>query len=264
MNRISSRAWRSVLVLLPGVVGIAVLLARPPILQDPAYHQFVDRRTVLGIPYFGDVITNVAFLLVGLAGLWFLARRGGVGPDRPFAEASDRRPYWIFYAGLTLTALGSGWYHLNPGNDSIVWDRLPLTLVFMSLFAAVIGEHVGPRWGARLLPFLLAAGAGSVVVWHLGERAGAGDLRFYAVVQFYPMMAIPLILLLYRSRYTHAGHFWGVLGWYALAKGFEMLDGPIYGTIVFVSGHNLKHVAAALSAAWILRMLDRRKSRPAE
>lgn len=42
----------------------------------------------------------------------------------------------VLFAGVLLTSAGSTWYHLAPTNDSLVWDRLPMTLGFMGLFAA--------------------------------------------------------------------------------------------------------------------------------
>jgi hypothetical protein len=46
---------------------------------------------------------------------------------------------------------------------------------------------------------------------------------------------------------------------YALAKGFEAMDRPIFNMGGIISGHTLKHIAAALSAYWILRMLQLRR-----
>jgi hypothetical protein len=52
---------------LAAVVGIAaLLLPRTP--QPLSYHHFVDQRSVLGIPNFGDVASNILFLVAGLWG----------------------------------------------------------------------------------------------------------------------------------------------------------------------------------------------------
>jgi hypothetical protein len=134
-----------------------------------------------------------------------------------------------------------------------------MTLGFMSLFAAMIAERVDLRVGLWLLGPLLLAGLGSVLYWHWTELAGAGDLRPYAAVQFFPIVAIPLMLLLFPPRYTGGGAIVIALVWYGLAKLFEEFDGPIYElTRHIISGHSLKHLAAAASAWWLLRMLQRR------
>lgn len=235
---------RGGIVVLPLVLALAVLAGMAPIRQDGSYHEFADQRTVVGIPHFGDVATNLPFILIGALGLGIVARRR-------FADG----PAWIvFFSGVLLTGAGSTWFHLAPDARRLFWDRLPMTLVFMSMFSIVIGERASPRLGRRLLAPLLLAGAASVVYW-----AWSGDLRFYALVQFYPMLAIPLLLLLYTPRFSHAGTYWAVLGGYALAKACEMLDGPIYRASGAVSGHNLKHVLAAAATASLLWMLRGRQ-----
>jgi hypothetical protein len=42
---------------------------------------------------------------------------------------------------------------------------------------------------------------------------------------------------------------------FVAAKLFELIDGQIYGWGTVVSGHTLKHLTAAISCCWILRML---------
>ena len=51
------------------VVSLATLPLLPPIAQDPTYHQFADQRTLLGIPNFWNVVSNLPFVLVGAMGL---------------------------------------------------------------------------------------------------------------------------------------------------------------------------------------------------
>jgi hypothetical protein len=232
-----------------------ILLFHAPIPQDPAYHNFADQHTILGIPRFGDVITNLGFNLVGLLGLWFLWRK--TDPNL-FQNSKEQSAYTVFFLGLFLTGLGSAYYHLEPNSSRLFWDRLPVTLTFMSMLSIVITERASPLLGIRLLLPLLLVGAGSVVYWHLGEQAGNGDLRFYGIVQFYPMLAIPLMLILFRSRYVYGAYFWGVIGWYALAKICELLDVQVLDLAGIISGHNLKHIFASIGAWCIVRMLKQR------
>ncbi|HET8579245.1 MAG TPA: alkaline phytoceramidase, partial [Methylomirabilota bacterium] len=144
----------------------------------------------------------------------------------------------------------------------LVWDRLPLAVTLMGLFAATISERLSLRAGLILLPLLSALALASVLQWYVGEVHGRGDLRLYGVVQFYPMLAIPLLLLLRGPRYTGGGWLLAALGLYALAKLFEALDVAIFDLGHAVSGHTLKHVAAALAGCAVWRMLLTRHPLP--
>jgi hypothetical protein len=245
--------WR-VAVLLGVSVAVAVGLAvQPPLPQRQSYHHFADQRHLLGVPNLCDVASNLPFLLVGVAGL-LLVRRGPEAGG-PCLDAQLRGAWLAFFAGVGLTCFGSAYYHLAPDNGRLFWDRLPMTVAFMSLFAAVLGERLGPGVGAALLVPLLAAGAYSVLYWRLTD-----DLRLYYYVQFYPMLALPLVLLLFPARYTGTADLIAALGWYVLAKVLEEADARIFdATGQAVSGHTLKHLAAATGAYWILRMLRRRR-----
>jgi len=122
-------------------LGIAVLASRlPPIPQPSSYHQFADQRPWLGIPNFGNVASNLAFAVIGLEGLWVLLKPGKL--TNAFADPRERRPYLVAMFGLLLTAFGSAYYHLAPSNARLVWDRLPMTIVFGALVAVVIIEHI--------------------------------------------------------------------------------------------------------------------------
>ena len=164
--------------------------------------------------------------------------------------------YVIAFAGMILVAVGSSYYHLAPDNGRLVWDRLPMTVVFMSLVAAMIAERVSVRAGLTLLPILLASGTASVWHWHWSEVHGASDLRFYAGVQIYAVLTLLAILLL-PPRYTRSSDLLAVVGFYALAKLLETFDRAVFSAGHIVSGHTLKHLAAA-AGLWILRMLERR------
>jgi hypothetical protein len=123
-------------------------------------------------------------------------------------------------------------------------------------------ERISVRAGLRWLPFLLVAGVASVIWWSWGESRGAGDLRAYGIVQFLPMLLIPLLLLLFPPRYTRTGDYIGALGWYILAKIAEAADEFIFSLGGLVSGHTLKHLLAAAAFYWLLRMLLRREVVP--
>ena len=168
---------------------IGTVFLFPPIAQDLAYHDFADKRPLAQVPNAGDVLSNIPFCIVGLWGLLMLWRQRG-------GDTAARLLWHVFFFGVFLVGFGSGYYHWAPDNQTLVWDRLPMTIAFMSLFSLVIAERIRPSLGYALFPLLLAAGAGSVWYWAYTESIGAGDLRPYALVQFLPMV----LILLMRHR----------------------------------------------------------------
>ena len=248
---------RALIVAAALLVFICFLVPRIP--QPQSYHLFADQRSFLGIPHFGDVVSNLPFAVIGIWGLLFLlrshfSRRAGI-----FLDGRELWPYLFVFAGLLLTAFGSAYYHLAPGNSRLVWDRLPMTITFMSLVAAIIAERVNLRLGVRLLPILLIVGAASVLQWYWSETTGAGDLRFYAAVQAYSALVI-LLAMFFPRRYTRTADLGFVIGFYVLAKALETFDKSVFAALGgVVSGHTLKHLAAAASGYCILRMLQKRQ-----
>jgi hypothetical protein len=244
------------LILTTAVTLIFFLLPRIP--QPEAYHLFADRRSLLGIPDFGDVASNLPFAVIGIWGLMFLLRPDSNQVTGRFLEQGERWPYLFVFVGLLLTAFGSSYYHLSPNNSRLVWDRLPMTIAFMSMVAAIIAERISLRVGLWLLPILILVGMGSVLQWYTSEIRGAGDLRLYAAVQVYSALVLLLALLL-PQRYTRGSDLPIVVGFYGLAKALEALDKPIFAAGHIVSGHTLKHLAAAAAGYCILRMLQKRR-----
>lgn len=251
---------RTALGLVGGLAGLAAGLALlvPPIPQDAAYHQLADTRPFLGVPNTLNVLSNAAFVLVGVLGLRFVMA-AGAAPGQAFQDPRERWPYVVVFGGLLLTGFGSSYYHWEPGNARLVWDRLPLAITVMGLFDATIADRVGVRAALRLLGPLVALAVVSVGYWHLTEQRGVGDLRLYALVQFYPLVAVPLLLWLLPPRYTRGGDLLAAAAIYALAKVSELLDRWIFSIIGLVSGHTLKHLLAALAGYCVLRMLERRR-----
>jgi hypothetical protein len=187
-----------------------------------------------------------------------LAFLSGKSSRDQFMDPRERWPYVFVFAGLLLTAFGSAYYHLAPDNARLVWDRLPMTIVFMPLVAALIAERIGVKLGLWLPPVLIAIGVGSVIAWHLSEERGSGDLRFYGAVQLYALLAL-LAALLLPPRYTRGADLLVVASLYMLAKIFEAADRQIFSLGRVLSGHTLKHLAAGAAGFWILRMLQKRR-----
>jgi hypothetical protein len=252
---LSTRAGIWPFLALAIIVGIAALLV-PRVDLPPSYHHFADQRSWLDIPNFGNVASNVAFLITGLWGLAFLSRKTSLDQ---FIDPRERWPYLIVFIGLLLTAFGSAYYHLAPDNDRLVWDRVPMTIVFMPLVSALIAERSGVEVGLWLLPILTAVGVGSVIQWHLSVERGAGDLRFFGAVQLYAVLAL-FAVLLSPPRYTRGSDLLVVAGLYVLAKICETADRQIFSVGHIVSGHTLKHLVSGFAGFWILRMLQKRRA----
>jgi len=247
-NPAKRSAWlRPALLLAVTAAAAFVVFRLPAIPQDPAFHRFADARPLWGIPSFGNVFSNLAFLIVGPLGLARLRSAG----DR----TTEKGAWIVFFLGIMLTAFGSAYYHWAPSNATLVWDRLPLSLGFMGFLAGVLGEWISPRLGRLLLWPLVGVGAASVLYWYAGEVRGHGDLRPYVLVQFLPLLMIPLIMALYRSPTTHGRYIFFALVWYGLAKVFELFDRQIFSSLGFVSGHTLKHLAAAAGCWTLVSML---------
>ena len=266
LNPAGPGRFRVALLVAMAALAVAVTLCLPPWPQPAGYHSFVDRRTLLGVPNFFNVVSNAAFALVGAAGLWFLAgdaasaRRG-----RPSGLAwQDRCTFGVMFAGVFLTALGSAGYHLRPDNAALFWDRLGMSVAFMGFLAGMIVERVSRNGGAALLVPLVVGGLASVAYWQWTERQGAGDLRFYALVQVFPLLVLPYLALALRPRYLAPAGLLAAAGWYALAKVAECLDGEVYALGGLLSGHTLKHLAAAAGAYWVLRTIVRGCRRPGQ
>jgi hypothetical protein len=246
-------AWRPTLFACITLAAIVVAALIPPVAQDPAYHNFADTRPLFGIDHFWNVASNAPFVLVGLAGLLATRRRASTAIEVPTAE-------WVFCIGVLLVGPGSAWYHLEPTTPTLFWDRMPMTIAFMALFSAVLGDTVSPAWGRRSLWPLVLVGLFSALYWIATERAGAGDLRPYGLVQFLPMVLIPLLLVLYGTRRYRARHVWWALVFYGLAKGAEFLDVAIMDMTDTLSGHALKHLLAAVSSVFVLLAFEGRRN----
>lgn len=254
-----SHRTRIIILALITIMAGNALAFLPRIPQSADYHNFADQRAFLGVPNFLNVISNLPFLAVGMWGLIrIFERRDSEMPM--FISPAERWPYAILALGVVLTCFGSSYYHWAPDNARLVWDRLPMTLGFMSLLSALIMERIHLRAGLFALVPLLLLGLASVVLWYESELRGAGDLRFYLMVQFYTLALVMLILWLFPARYSRGGDLLVAMGFYVLAKICEEFDHPIFNLGHIVSGHTLKHLAAAFGIYWIFRMLVLRKT----
>jgi hypothetical protein len=234
--------------------GVLTVFFLAPIPQDPAFHAFADAREFLGIPNFWNVLSNLPFLAAGAWGLHaLLVRKRG-----RFHEPRERAPYAVLLASIFLVGLGSSYYHWQPTSERLFWDRLPMTLMFSSFLAITVAERMSPRWGARLIGPLLAAGLGSLLWWRAFD-----DLRFYGLLQGFTMVGIPLMLVLFRPRYTRTSDMFFIVTLYGVAKACEAADLAVDAALGgALSGHTIKHLLGGVAALWIVVMLLRRRPLP--
>ncbi len=230
---------RVLAVILLMVASLAGLLLLPPIAQDQAYHEFADHRVLFGIPNFWNVVSNFPFIAIGAWGLW---------------QFRYHPATIMLFLGILLTGFGSAYYHLEPNDRTLFWDRLPMAISFMAILAIAIEERVNARAGAVLLWPLIGIGVLSLLLWRW-----TGDLRLYGWVQFFPCLSLPLLFLLFPAKYSDTSYWFIAAALYALAKLFEYFDDAIYSIGSVLSGHTLKHLAAAAACFAVLRYFQKRR-----
>ncbi len=218
-----------------------------PLAQNPQYHLFADTRTLHQIPNFWNVISNVPFFLATLYGRKVLLSRAA------FIEPWERFAFGTLLAGTAAVGVGSTYYHLHPDDPHLFWDRLPMTVGFMSILATTIGERINNRAGKQLLLPLILLGLASAVHWRL-----TGDLRVYCLVQFGTMLALPLMLASFPPRYSGSSRVWGTVILYTLAKVLELMDQQI-ASILTTGGHPWKHLAAAGAVFVYINTVSKRR-----
>ena len=241
------------------IVFWTVIFLQPSIPQDLAYHQFADQHTLFGIPHCLNVLSNLPFLLVGLWGFSVVFQLATDPEQQAFVRPADSLAYQILFLGVALVGLGSTYYHLAPSNETLLWDRLPMSIAFMAFLATAITERLDRRAGIITLLPLIAFGVFSVLYWHHTEQAGAGDLRYYIVAQTYPILFVPLMVRLLPSPYTRGSDLYVAGLFYLLAKAAEVFDQDLYAAGGLISGHTCKHLLGALGAYWVLRMIRLRR-----
>lgn len=236
------------------LIGIIALFMQPSIPQSLQYHCFADSDNIGNIPNYKNVASNFFFIIIGLIGIFSLYKN-----KFPTISESLKLNYYLFFIGITLTGFGSSYYHAQPNNYTLVYDRLPMTISFMSFFTVIIGEYISEALGKKsLIPFL-CLGLFSVLYWYYTELQQQGDLRPYILIQFLPMLLIPTIVLIYPSNYKNLSYLWFIMLTYALAKLFEGLDEQVFTTLKIISGHSIKHLLASCAPLCLLIGLKKRK-----
>jgi hypothetical protein len=192
-RRVCSAGFRSSASTTTGLAKLARLAARAPwpcpgiarrsvdsIAQDPAYHDFADQRALLAFQLL-NVASNLPFALVGLFGL--AVRRGcAVRSCAPSTSPTAREPPRRLRLRL---------HHAAPSTPALAWDRLPMTVAFMALFALVLRDRLSNLAAARLAAHSLVPPSSPARPHRpLAATERTGRRRDRTLVQFPPMLLI--------------------------------------------------------------------------
>ena len=235
-----------------------LLLMHGPIAQPAHYNDFADQSVLFGIPHAGDVLSNIGFGIVAMWG-WILLR-----PKRDHVTLRHGWfGYQLFLIGLLLTAVGSGYYHLAPDNERLVWDRLPIGLAAAGLLAAVRAETRADTHVLRYTAILTVLAVLSVGWWHYTDSPQhPGDLRPYVLVQGSPLVLVPLWQAIYHAPRRDRIWFGVAVLLYVLAKFAEAWDHELLALLGWTSGHTLKHLLATAAAGVLIGRLSQRLHQP--
>ena len=224
---------------------IIVFLFIAPIPQNLSYHSFADKLTIFSTNNFWNVISNFGFIITGIYGLYITAK---------FKKVLHYNI--VLFSGIILTAFGSAYYHYNPNNETLLWDRLPMTIVFTTFFAQLYSWYFSKKTGFTIWIIGLILGVFSVFYWKHTESIGKGDLRLYAIVQFLPIVLMLIILGLHYNKHKPLiKPFILIIVWYVFAKFLEHYDYQILSFTKIIGGHPMKHVAAAVATFYIVVMV---------
>jgi hypothetical protein len=242
--KLATKHW---IIPLLALLSVITLLIHNPIRQDQTYHDFADKRNIWLIPNFLNVITNLPFAIVGLLGL---------RDARNLKEDRLKLMFSTLFAGCLILTFGSGYYHWSPKNTTLVYDRIPIVIILMSFFAFIIYTFINKQTGYKLFLILNVGGFISVMYWAFSESIGKGDLRWYGLVQFFPVLAIPLILILYNPSPAPKKQIIIIFCFFGLAKLAERLDEESYHLLFYtISGHSLKHLFMVVALYHIVVMM---------
>ncbi len=246
-------SWREAALACFAVAPLLIVAMMSPVLRGPAFHHYADARWLLGLPHAGDVLSNLPFVWVGIAGL--IAARRAVGLPRGLVA--------LFFAGILGIGLGSGAYHVHPTDATLVFDWLPIVIAVAFLVALVASDRVDRSLGRIAAVVLPTAGLVSVMWWWAGGGTDGGDMRFYATLQLLFIAMVPVMVLLYpKGRLPRADLLCGMVC-FVLARLVNTRDASILDSTTLVSGHTVKHLMAGLAAWFVLRAVRRSATTPA-
>src|SRR5262249_17732241 len=124
-----TRGIQLAILLAVAAAAAAGISSAPPLRQDPASPRFADSRPVGMGPNGWNVLSNLAFLLVGGYGMLEVLEMPA-GPTAGFIESRERWPYALFFAGGALTGIGFAFYYTAPATPRLLSARPPTALRF--------------------------------------------------------------------------------------------------------------------------------------
>lgn len=241
------RTRRLETALLASICALIALACFGPFVSQPAdHHHFADARTLLGVPYAMDVLSNLPFALWALLGAWALWRV--VPGSLSVAETACSA---LFFAGLLATTAGSSFYHLRPDDAGLVIDRLGMVIAFAGLLGLAVAGRISARAGVLTALAFMLAGPASVWVW-----ATSGDVFPWVVAQGGAMLLVLALAALPTLPGALKIRLGVLIACYAVAKLFELADHQVYEwSGHLLSGHSIKHIAASFAAWPVLSVL---------
>jgi hypothetical protein len=229
-----------------GLLLAALLL--PPLAQPASFHAFADDRTLWGLPNALDVLSNLPFALAGAAGLLVLRRVHAME-----LSGVQRRCAALFFVGLVITSLVSGWYHVRPDDLGLAFDRAGMALAFAGLLGLAVAAHVSDRAGRLLARALVPLAAAGILACYF-----SGNLLPWALLQGGGMVLLVVLACGQPRPGEIRVRWWLVLAAYGVAKLFEAGDAFIHAASgELLSGHTLKHLTAAAAALPVIAALAR-------
>ncbi|CAF1381527.1 unnamed protein product [Adineta ricciae] len=233
-----------------------MILFIPPIRQYQWYQRVADRRSLrqlipsfayVNVPNVLNVLSNIPLIFIGTFGILLLLSSKNIVLQSTFEQFT----WIIFFICVTLTSICSSYYHFRPTNRSPVWNHFPISIGFSSLVALLIDERINPVLSRILFPFLIISNFTSCIYWYCQD-----DLRSHLLIQFFPMIYIPLLLLISSSVYSQTSCYVYACFLCILAQLSEIGDKQIFRfTSKIISGHTLKHILSACGFVVILYML---------
>jgi hypothetical protein len=243
-----SRRGIATTIVIGSVVAAVVVAIAFPVTRTPGFHHYADQRAWLGIPHAGDVLSNVPFVVVAL---WALRRA----------------TTWLgklVCVGVAAIGVGSAAYHIAPSDMTLAFDWGPIAVALMFITAAVIDDRLGARAGRIALVAGAVLAVGSVVIWIAGggtgslRGGGAGTVTPYGAVQALGITLPALIAIAAPGRIAVRPLLLALLC-FAIARLCAANDRQLLDAIG-ISGHSLKHVAAAIAAGLALGAITSRAS----
>ena len=219
------------------LLSIVALYIASPITQNPAYHHFADQRIFCGVPHLGDVLSNLTFILVGFLAFFKSFK------DKPRYEFQQFLFSFFCFSSICL-GFGSAYYHWNPNDNTLIWDRLTMVFGFAVTFMDSMWRYQVFKQTMSASKFALCffVFCASVIYWKLFNH-----LEPYVLVQFFTLLII-FVLALVNRKTTNSKPIFLMVGIYAIAKILEYYDLKVWLMLhEALSGHTLKHIAYAVA-----------------